>query len=69
VAADGVVDRATVEDPATAVFPWARLQRGPRSLVVAESRPYRDQLSQVRLVVSATGNPDDWQLRPLTLPL
>lgn len=68
VALDGVVERTTVEDPATIVIPWAKLQRGPRSLVVAQSRPYRDGPSQLRLVVSATGGSDDWELRPVTLP-
>jgi hypothetical protein len=68
VALDGVVDRTTVEDPATIVVPWAKLQRGPHSLVVAQSRPYQERPSQIRLVVSATGGPDDWELRPVTLP-
>lgn len=75
VAPDGVIQRVTVDEPGRDLPPmpsW-QLQRGPHALVVAEAAPVPETpetpADQVRLVVSATGDPNDWQLRPVTLPL
>lgn len=73
VASDGVVERAAAADPGEGPpLPYLQLQRGPRSLVVAEALPAPpgspDDPTQVRLVVSTTGAPGDWTLRPVTLP-